>query len=67
MCDEPWQALVAIVVGAYMAFSIKVADQWQKAAVLHMGRYIGAEGLLQCRLLTASEEKSWRGSSITDR
>ena len=42
--NNPVPALVAIVVGAYLAFSIKVADQWQKAAVLRMGRYIGLRG-----------------------
>jgi regulator of protease activity HflC (stomatin/prohibitin superfamily) len=33
-----------MVVGAYLAFAIKVADQWQKAAVLRLGRYIGLRG-----------------------
>ena len=42
--NNPVPALVAMVVGAYLAFSIKVADQWQKAAVLRMGRYIGLRG-----------------------
>ena len=42
--NNPAPALVSMVVGAYLAFSIKVADQWQKAAVLRMGRYIGLRG-----------------------
>ena len=42
--NSPAPALAAMLVGAYLAFSIKVADQWQKAAVLRMGRYIGLRG-----------------------
>jgi len=41
---NPTPAAVALVIGLYLAFSIKVADQWQKAAVLRLGRYIGLRG-----------------------
>ena len=33
-----------LLVGLYFLFSIKVADQWEKAAVLRLGRYIGLRG-----------------------
>ena len=33
-----------IVIGIYLLFSIKVADQWEKIAVLRLGRYIGLRG-----------------------
>ena len=33
-----------LLVGAYFLFSIKVADQWEKVAVLRLGRYIGLRG-----------------------
>lgn len=33
-----------LVLGAYLLFSIKVADQWEKVAVLRLGRYIGLRG-----------------------
>jgi regulator of protease activity HflC (stomatin/prohibitin superfamily) len=33
-----------LVVGIYLLFSIKVADQWEKVAVLRLGRYIGLRG-----------------------
>jgi len=33
-----------IVVGLYFLFSIRVAEQWEKAAVLRLGRYIGLRG-----------------------
>src|SRR5262245_5900747 len=36
--------IVGVVVGVYLLFSIKVADQWEKVAVLRLGRYIGLRG-----------------------
>jgi regulator of protease activity HflC (stomatin/prohibitin superfamily) len=33
-----------VAVGTYLLFSIKVADQWEKVAVLRLGRYIGLRG-----------------------
>lgn len=33
-----------LLIGVYLLFSIKVADQWQKVAVLRLGRYIGLRG-----------------------
>ena len=33
-----------LLVGLYLLFSIKIADQWEKVAVLRMGRYIGLRG-----------------------
>jgi regulator of protease activity HflC (stomatin/prohibitin superfamily) len=35
---------VGLVIGVYLLFSIKIADQWQKVAVLRLGRYIGLRG-----------------------
>ncbi len=35
---------VSIFVGLYLMFSIKVAKQWQKVAVLRLGRYVGLRG-----------------------
>jgi regulator of protease activity HflC (stomatin/prohibitin superfamily) len=32
------------LIGLYLLFSIKVADQWEKVAVLRMGRYVGLRG-----------------------
>jgi regulator of protease activity HflC (stomatin/prohibitin superfamily) len=38
-------SLVAgLLAGIYLLFSIKVADQWEKVAVLRLGRYIGLRG-----------------------
>ncbi len=42
--NNPIPALVAAVIGVYLLFAIKVAEQWQKAAVLRLGRYSGLRG-----------------------
>jgi regulator of protease activity HflC (stomatin/prohibitin superfamily) len=36
--------IVGLAVGVYLLFSIKVADQWEKVAVLRLGRYLGLRG-----------------------
>ncbi|HEX4807535.1 MAG TPA: slipin family protein [Bryobacteraceae bacterium] len=36
--------IVGLVIGLYLLFSIKVADQWEKVAVLRLGRFIGLRG-----------------------
>src|ERR1700690_1445271 len=33
-----------ILIGVYLLFSIKVADQWEKVALLRLGRYVGLRG-----------------------
>ena len=35
---------VAALLGVYLLFAVKVADQWEKAAVLRFGRYRGLRG-----------------------
>jgi len=42
--QQPVPMIVAAVIGLYFLFAIKVAEQWQKAAVLRLGRYIGLRG-----------------------
>ncbi len=42
--NNPALMPVAGVIGLYFLFAIKVAEQWQKAAVLRLGRYIGLRG-----------------------
>jgi uncharacterized membrane protein YqiK len=41
---NPVPVVVAGLIGIYLLFAIRVADQWQKAAVLRLGRYIGLRG-----------------------
>ena len=39
-----WIIVVAVVVGAVVAFAIKVADQWNRAIVLRLGRFHAMRG-----------------------
>ena len=39
-----WFVAVPVLVGVYFAYALKVAAQWQKAAVLRLGRYRGLRG-----------------------
>jgi regulator of protease activity HflC (stomatin/prohibitin superfamily) len=41
---HPAPVIAGVVVGLYFAFSIKVADQWEKVAVLRLGRFRGLRG-----------------------
>ena len=41
---QPALVVAGALLGAYFLFSIKVAKQWQKAAVLRLGRYQGLRG-----------------------
>ena len=41
---EPAAAVIGGVIGLYFLFAIRVAEQWEKAAVLRLGRYIGLRG-----------------------
>jgi regulator of protease activity HflC (stomatin/prohibitin superfamily) len=42
--NSPIPALVAGAIGVYLMFAIRVADQWEKVAVLRLGRYVGLRG-----------------------
>ena len=42
--DRPAPAVAGAFVGLYFLFAIRVAKQWQKAAVLRLGRYVGLRG-----------------------
>jgi regulator of protease activity HflC (stomatin/prohibitin superfamily) len=39
-----WYLVPLLLLGAYFAFALKVAAQWQKAALLRLGRYRGLRG-----------------------
>lgn len=41
---SPVPAIVGILAGFFLLLSLKVADQWQKVAVLRLGRYVGLRG-----------------------
>jgi regulator of protease activity HflC (stomatin/prohibitin superfamily) len=42
--QNPAPAAVGLAAGVYLLFSIRVADQWEKVAVLRFGRYQGLRG-----------------------
>jgi len=42
--QQPWPMIVFMLVGFYLLFAIKVAQQWEKAAVLRLGVYRGLRG-----------------------
>ena len=42
--DSPIPLIAGLVVGFYLLFAIKVADQWEKVAVLRLGRFVGLRG-----------------------
>jgi regulator of protease activity HflC (stomatin/prohibitin superfamily) len=41
---SPYPFIAALLVGTYLLFAVKVARQWEKAAVLRLGRYRGLRG-----------------------
>ncbi len=42
--QNPWPVIALGLGGVYLLFSIKVASQWEKAAVLRLGAYRGLRG-----------------------
>ena len=42
--NHPAPAIAGVLVGMYLMFAIRVADQWDKAAVLRLGRYRALRG-----------------------
>jgi len=42
--NTPAPVVAGLVVGFYFLFAIRVAEQWERAAVLRLGRYIGLRG-----------------------
>lgn len=41
---SPWPALIGMALGYTAMFGIKVADQWERAVVLRLGRFVGLKG-----------------------
>lgn len=41
---SPWPLAAGMALGLYALFAIRVADQWEKIAVLRFGRYLGLRG-----------------------
>jgi hypothetical protein len=44
LTKQPWTVIGGALIGIYVMFTIRVADQWEKAVVLRMGRFQGLRG-----------------------
>jgi len=44
LLERPIPLFVAAAVGVYLLFAVQVADQWEKVAVLRLGRFTGLRG-----------------------
>jgi regulator of protease activity HflC (stomatin/prohibitin superfamily) len=44
LLKNPVPVLIGLAIGLYFLSAIRVAEQWEKAAVLRLGRYIGLRG-----------------------
>jgi regulator of protease activity HflC (stomatin/prohibitin superfamily) len=51
-------AILGMVVGLYFLFAIKVVRQWEKVAVLRLGRYVGLRGPGLCHIIPIVETLS---------
>jgi len=48
---QPAAAVIGSLAGFYFLFAIKVVQQWEKVAVLRLGRYVGLRGPSLCHIL----------------
>jgi regulator of protease activity HflC (stomatin/prohibitin superfamily) len=48
---QPWPAISGVMVGLYFLVAIKVVRQWEKVAVLRLGRYLGLRGPGLCHII----------------
>jgi len=51
-------AVIGAIVGLYFLFAIKVVRQWEKVAVLRLGRYVGLRGPGLCHIIPIIETLS---------
>jgi regulator of protease activity HflC (stomatin/prohibitin superfamily) len=55
---HPAPAVFGALVGVYFLFAIKVVRQWEKVAVLRLGRYVGLRGPGLCHIIPIVETLS---------
>ena len=55
---NPAPAVFGALVGVYFLFAIKVVRQWEKVAVLRLGRYVGLRGPGLCHVIPIVETLS---------
>jgi regulator of protease activity HflC (stomatin/prohibitin superfamily) len=44
MLQQNWPIITGALAGTYLLFSIKVLQQWEKVALLRLGKYVGLRG-----------------------
>ena len=55
---QPAYAITGALVGLYFLFAIKIVRQWEKVAVLRLGRYVGLRGPGLCHIVPIVETLS---------
>ena len=55
---QRWPAISGVLVGLYLLFAIKIVRQWEKVAVLRLGRYVGLRGPGLCHIVPILETLS---------
>jgi len=55
---NPAPAIIGAIVGLYFLFAIKVVRQWEKVAVLRLGKYVGLRGPGLCHIIPIIETLS---------
>ena len=55
---QPWPAIFGALVGFYFLLAIKIVRQWEKVAVLRLGRYVGLRGPGMCHIVPILETLS---------
>ena len=51
LTGQPAVAILGALVGMYLLFAIKIVRQWEKVAVLRLGRYVGLRGPGLCHIV----------------
>ena len=55
---QEWPLFSGLLVGFYFLFAIKIVRQWEKVAVLRLGRYVGLRGPGLCHIVPIFETLS---------
>jgi len=55
---QQWPMFSGLLVGFYFLFAIKIVRQWEKVAVLRLGRYVGLRGPGLCHIVPIFETLS---------
>jgi len=58
LTGHPAYAISGMLVGFYFLFAIKIVQQWEKVAVLRLGRYVGLRGPGFCLIMPIVETLS---------